>query len=65
MLSISQRFQAALSWLSDETHRRALTGVLTGALGFALHYEVDSAFVDAALLILIPALLSAWKPTRE
>jgi hypothetical protein len=57
---IKNRLRAALEWLGDEAHRRAFTGILTSGIALYAGHEIDSAVVDAALLVVVPALLSMW-----
>jgi hypothetical protein len=57
---IKSRAKAALEWLGDESHRRAFGGIIAAALAYMLGHEIDSAIVDTALIVIVPALLSAW-----
>lgn len=57
---IKIRVKRALEWLGDESHRRAFVGIVTAALAYLVGHEIDSTQVDAALIVIVPALLSAW-----
>ncbi len=54
------RAKAALLWAGNESHRRAVAGVIAGALAYFLGHEIDSALVDTALIVVVPAALSMW-----
>ncbi|PTW45583.1 hypothetical protein C8J25_107268 [Sphingomonas faeni] len=57
---LKEKAKAALQWSGDEAHRRAVSGVIASGFAFYAGHELDSAFVDGVLLIVIPALLSMW-----
>ncbi|MGA1798667.1 hypothetical protein VH567_07790 [Sphingomonas sp. 4RDLI-65] len=57
---INIRIKAALEWLGDESHRRAFAGIAAAAIAYGLGHEIDSALVDTALIVIVPAALSAW-----
>jgi hypothetical protein len=58
--SVSYRFKSALEWLGDESHRRAFAGIVAASLAYFLGHQVDSTLVDTALIVIVPAALSAW-----
>lgn len=57
---IKSHAKASLEWLGNESHRRAFAGVVAAALAYILGHEIDSTLVDTALIVVVPALLSAW-----
>lgn len=57
---INTRARSALEWLGDESHRRAFAGIIAATLAYLLGHEIDSTLVDTALIVVVPAALSAW-----
>lgn len=57
---INIRIKAALEWLGDESHRRAFAGIAAAGCAYFLGHEIDSTLLDTALIVIVPALLSAW-----